>query len=59
LNNKPQSKTELMLQLKKLGEVFATIAPLVLSIADILIDILEPVVTVLSPLFQGIAFAVG
>ena len=43
----------------KLGEVFATIAPLVLSIADILIDILEPVVTVLSPLFQGIAFAVG
>ncbi len=44
---------------EKLGEVFATIAPLVLSIADILIDILEPVVTVLSPLFQGIAFAVG
>ena len=44
---------------EKLGEVFATIAPLVLSIADILIDILEPVVTVLNPLFQGIAFAVG
>jgi hypothetical protein len=44
---------------EKLGEVFATIAPLVLSIADILIDILEPVVTVLSPLFQGIAYAVG
>jgi hypothetical protein len=59
LENQASVQDRINATVEKLGEVFATIAPLVLSIADILIDILEPVVTVLNPLFQGIAFAVG